>query len=100
MDVSVVSDGRSLAAWNDKKQKYGSSNNSMAILSALQSAGCDPETLSHEPIIISYRGICFSKSVTAMLRLGLPKLAISDLCLLTFLGSLFVYDAFMRGCWR
>jgi hypothetical protein len=100
LDVSVVSDGRCLTVWNEKKQKYGADGNALAITLALRSAGYDIDILCHEPIILSYRGICFPSSVTAMLRLGLPKLLIPNLCLLTLIGSLKVYDTFMQGCWR
>lgn len=100
IDVSIVSDGRSSAVWNEKKQKYGDDEASMSLISTIHAAGCDISFLHHEPFIVSYRGICFPQSVRAILDLGLSKICVSDLCLLTIMGSLSTYDTFMRGTWR
>ncbi|GAA47707.1 retrovirus-related Pol polyprotein from type-2 retrotransposable element R2DM [Clonorchis sinensis] len=63
IDVSVVSDGRGVTVWNEKKQKYGADEFSPDIISALRATGCDVDFLVHQPMIISYRGICFPQSV-------------------------------------
>ncbi|KER29827.1 hypothetical protein T265_03621 [Opisthorchis viverrini] len=65
----------------------------------LHAIGCDIDFLVHQPVIISYRGICFPQSAKAVIGLGLPKVAVSDLCLLAIVGSLRTYDTFMRGTW-
>ncbi|GAA51148.1 retrovirus-related Pol polyprotein from type-1 retrotransposable element R2 [Clonorchis sinensis] len=100
IDVSIVSDGRGVTVWNEKKQKYGADEFSLAIISALRAIGCDVDFLVHQPMIISYRGICFPQSVKAVIGLGLSKVTVSDLCLLAIVGSLRTYDTFMRGTWR
>lgn len=100
IDVTIVSDGRGLTAWNEKKQKYGADENSSAIISALHASNCEIDSLCHEPLVISYRGICFPQSARAVIGLGLSKFTVSDLCLLTIMGSLRTYDTFMRGTWR
>ncbi|GAA55897.1 retrovirus-related Pol polyprotein from type-1 retrotransposable element R2 [Clonorchis sinensis] len=73
---------------------------SLAIISALRVIGCDVDFLVHQPMIISYRGICFPQSTKAVIGLGLSKVTVSDLCLLAIVGSLRTYDTFMRGTWR
>ncbi|GAA50884.1 retrovirus-related Pol polyprotein from type-1 retrotransposable element R2 [Clonorchis sinensis] len=100
IDVSIVSDGRGVTVWNEKKQKYGADEFSLAITSALRAIGCDVDFLVHQPMIISYRGICFPQSAKAVIGLGLSKVAVSDLCLLAIVVSLRTYDTFMRGTWR
>ncbi|GAA55103.1 retrovirus-related Pol polyprotein from type-1 retrotransposable element R2 [Clonorchis sinensis] len=100
IDVSIVSDGRGMTVWNEKKQKYGVDEFSLAIISALRVIGCDVDFLVHQPMIISYRGICFPQSAKAVIGLGLSKVTVSDLCLLAIVGSLRTYDTFMRGTWR
>ncbi|GAA53872.1 ATP-dependent RNA helicase DDX1, partial [Clonorchis sinensis] len=100
IDVSIVSDGRGVTVWNEKKQKYGGDEFSLAIISALRAIGCDVDFLVHQPMIISYRGICFPQSAKAVIGLGLSKVTVSDLCLLAIVGSLRTYDTFMRGTWR
>ncbi|KER26904.1 hypothetical protein T265_13915, partial [Opisthorchis viverrini] len=100
IDVSIVSDGRGVIVWNGKKQKYGADEHSLAIISALHAIGCDIDFLVHQPMIISYRRICFPQSAKAVIGLGFPKVAVSDLCLLAIVGSLRTYDTFMRGTWR
>ncbi|KER21310.1 hypothetical protein T265_10339 [Opisthorchis viverrini] len=89
---------RCLFVYNYKK--YGADEHSLAIISALHAIGCDIDFLVHQPVIISYRGICFPQSAKAVIGLGLPKVAVSDLCLLAIVGSLRTYDTFMRGTWR
>ncbi|GAA55247.1 hypothetical protein CLF_107449, partial [Clonorchis sinensis] len=64
---------------------------------ALRAIGCDVDFLVHQPMIISYRGICFPQSVKAVIGQGLSKVTVSDLCLLAIVGSLRTYDTFMRG---
>ena len=86
--------------WNEKKQKYGADEFSLAIISALRAIGCDVDFLVHQPMIISYRGICFPQSAKAVIGLGLSKVTVSDLCLLAIVGSLRTYGTFMRGTWR
>ncbi|GAA53336.1 hypothetical protein CLF_110035 [Clonorchis sinensis] len=55
---------------------------------ALRAIGCDVDFLVHQPMIISYRGICFPQSAKAVIGLGLSKVTVSDLCLLAIVGSL------------
>ncbi|GAA56006.1 endonuclease-reverse transcriptase [Clonorchis sinensis] len=93
-------DKLSRVKWNEKKQKYGADEFSLAIISALRAIGCDVDFLVHQPMIISYRGICFPQSAKAVIGLGLSKVTVSDLCLLAIVGSLRTYDTFMRGTWR
>ncbi|GAA54331.1 retrovirus-related Pol polyprotein from type-1 retrotransposable element R2 [Clonorchis sinensis] len=100
IDVSIVSDGRGVTVWNVKKQKYGADEFSLAIISALRAIGCDVDFLVHQPMIISYRGICFPQFAKAVIGLGLPKVTVSDLCLLAIVGSLRTYNTFMRSTWR
>ncbi|GAA56546.1 retrovirus-related Pol polyprotein from type-1 retrotransposable element R2 [Clonorchis sinensis] len=100
VDVSIVSDGRGVTVWNEKKQKYGADEFSLAIISALRAIGCDVNILVHQPMIISYRGICFPQSAKAVIGLGISKVTVSDLCLLATVGSLRTYDTFMCGTWR
>ncbi|GAA53523.1 retrovirus-related Pol polyprotein from type-1 retrotransposable element R2, partial [Clonorchis sinensis] len=88
IDVSIVSDGRGVTVWNEKKQTYGADEFSLAIISALRAIGCDVDFLVHQPMIISYRGICFPQSAKAVIGLGLSKVTVSDLCLLAIVGSL------------
>ncbi|GAA49569.1 retrovirus-related Pol polyprotein from type-1 retrotransposable element R2 [Clonorchis sinensis] len=75
IDVKIVSD----------RQSY-----------SLRAIGCDVHFLVHQPMIISYREICFPWSAKAVIGLGLPKVTVSDLCLLAIVGSLRTYDTFMR----
>ncbi|GAA55723.1 retrovirus-related Pol polyprotein from type-1 retrotransposable element R2 [Clonorchis sinensis] len=100
IDVSIVSDGRGMTVWSEKKQKYGADEFSLAIISALRAIGCDVDFLVHQPIIISYRGICFPQSAKAVIGLGPSKVTVSDLCLLAIVGSLRTYGTFMRGTRR
>ncbi|KER26191.1 hypothetical protein T265_06476 [Opisthorchis viverrini] len=79
---------------------WGESLHNSADGRALHAIGCDIDFLVHQPMIISYRGICFPQSAKAVIGLGLPKVAVSDLCLLAIVGSLRTYDTFMRGTWR
>ncbi|GAA47844.1 hypothetical protein CLF_100871 [Clonorchis sinensis] len=67
IDVSIVSDGRGVTVWNEKKQKYGAHQFSLAIISVLRAIGCDVDFLVHRPMIISYRGICFPHSAKAVI---------------------------------
>ncbi|KER22146.1 hypothetical protein T265_09679 [Opisthorchis viverrini] len=73
--------------------------NSGDMRQALHAIGCDIDFLVHQPVIISYRGICFPQSAKAVIGLGLPKVTVRDLCLLAIVGSLRTYDTFMRGTW-
>ncbi|GAA49487.1 hypothetical protein CLF_103142 [Clonorchis sinensis] len=66
---------------------YGADEFSLAIISALRAVGCDVDLLVHQPMIISYRGICFPQSAKAVIGLGLSKVTVSDLCLLAIVGS-------------
>ncbi|GAA48365.1 retrovirus-related Pol polyprotein from type-1 retrotransposable element R2 [Clonorchis sinensis] len=100
IDVSMVSDGRGVTVWNEKKSKYGTDEFLLAIISALRAVGCDVDFSVHQPMIISYRGMCLPQSAKAVIGLGLSKVTISDLCLLAIVGSLRAYDTFMRGIWR
>ncbi|GAA56601.1 retrovirus-related Pol polyprotein from type-1 retrotransposable element R2 [Clonorchis sinensis] len=88
IDVGIVSDGRGVIVWNEKRQKYDGDEFSLAIISALRAIGCDVDFLVHQPMIISYRGICFPQSTKAVIGLRLPKVPVSDLCLLAIVGSL------------
>ncbi|KER27782.1 hypothetical protein T265_05268 [Opisthorchis viverrini] len=58
MDVSIVSDGRGVTVWNEKKQNYDVDGYSLAITSALRAIGWDVDILVHQPRIIVYQGIC------------------------------------------
>ncbi|KER23336.1 hypothetical protein T265_08748 [Opisthorchis viverrini] len=78
IDVSIVSDGRGVTVWNEKKQ-YVADEYSFAIVSALHAIGCDVDFLVHQPMIISYRRICFPQSANAVIGLELPKVTVSDL---------------------
>ena len=100
IDVSIVGDGRMQSAWSEKIEKYSSEAHTTAITSVLSSMGKPVERVHHEPLILSFRGICYTKSAKALIRLGLPRHSISDLCLLTIIGSLRTYDTFMCGTWR
>ena len=100
MDVSIVGDGSAATAWLNKKEKYGTERQLAVIRLALSHVGSPVDTISKEPIILSYRGICYTKSVRALILHGLPRYVISDLCLLTIKGSLGTYDFFMNGTWR
>ncbi|GAA52934.1 polyprotein [Clonorchis sinensis] len=77
-----------IGMWNEKKQKYSADEFSLAIISAQRAVGCDVDFLVHQPMIISYRGICFPQSAEAVIGLGLSKVTVSDLCLLAIVGSL------------
>ena len=100
MDVSIVGDGRAATAWLDKNEKYGTERPLAAIRLALLHVGSPVDRISNQPIILSYRGICYTKSVKALILHGLPRYVISDLCLLTVKGWLSTYDVFKRGTWR
>ncbi|GAA57683.1 hypothetical protein CLF_113073, partial [Clonorchis sinensis] len=86
IDVSIVSDGRGVTVWNEKKQKHGADEFSLAISSALRAIGCDVDFLDHQPMIISYRGICFPQPAKPVIGLGHSKVTVSDLCLLAIVG--------------
>ncbi|GAA52030.1 retrovirus-related Pol polyprotein from type-2 retrotransposable element R2DM [Clonorchis sinensis] len=77
IDVSIVSDGRGMTVCNEKKQKYCADEFSLAIISALRAIGCDVDFLVRQPMIISYRGICFPQSAKAVIGLGLSKVTIA-----------------------
>lgn len=100
IDISVVGDGRLQSAWSEKVEKYSTETHTAAITSVLSLMGQPVEHVYHEPLIFSFRGACYIKSVKAILRFGLPRYTISDLCLLTIIGSLRTYDTFMCGTWR
>ncbi|GAA51154.1 endonuclease-reverse transcriptase [Clonorchis sinensis] len=93
-DVSIVSDERGVAVWNEKKQKYRADEFSLAIISALRAIGCDVDFLVHQPMIISYRALCFPQSAKAVIGLGLPTVTVSDLCLLAIVGSLLHFNSY------
>ncbi|GAA53447.1 retrovirus-related Pol polyprotein from type-1 retrotransposable element R2 [Clonorchis sinensis] len=99
IDVSMVSDGGRVTVWNEKKQKYGADEYSLAI-SEIRAIVCDVDFLVHQPLIISYRGICFPQPAKAFIGLGLPKVTVSDFCLFAIFGCPLTYDTFMRGTWR
>ncbi|GAA47632.1 endonuclease-reverse transcriptase [Clonorchis sinensis] len=99
IDVSIVSDGRGMIVWNEKKQKYGADEFSLAIISALSAIGCDVDFLVHQPMSISYRGICFPQSAKAVIRQGLSKVTVRDLCLLTIVGSLRPVRSAVTNIW-
>ncbi|GAA54712.1 hypothetical protein CLF_105081, partial [Clonorchis sinensis] len=63
---------------------------------ALRAIGCDVDFFVHQPMIISYRGICFPQSAKAVIGLGLPKITVNDLCLLAAMDALRTYDTFMH----
>ncbi|GAA57064.1 hypothetical protein CLF_112080 [Clonorchis sinensis] len=64
---------------------------------ALCAIGCDVDFLVHQPMIISYRGICFPQSAKAVIGLGLSAVTVSDLCLLAIVGSLHNFSVGERG---
>ncbi|KER27430.1 hypothetical protein T265_05534 [Opisthorchis viverrini] len=66
----------------------------------LRALGCGVDFLVHQPMIISYRGICFPESTKDVIELEPPKVTVSILCLLNILGSLRTCDTFMCGTWR
>ena len=100
MDVSIVGDGRAATAWLDKNEKLGAERPLAAIRLALLHVGSPVDRIFNQPIILSYRGICYTKSVKALILHGPTRKVISDLCLLTIKGSLSTYDVLMRGTWR
>ena len=77
MDVSIVGDGRAATAWLDKNEKYGTERPLAAIRLALSHVGSPVDRISNQPIILSYRGICYTKSVKALILHGLPRYVIS-----------------------
>ncbi|KER32744.1 hypothetical protein T265_01231 [Opisthorchis viverrini] len=84
IDISIGSDGPGVTVWNEKKQKYGADEYSSSVLRVI---GCDFDFLVHQPMIISYRGICFPQYAKAVLGLGLLNITVSVLCLLATVGS-------------
>ncbi|GAA51587.1 endonuclease-reverse transcriptase, partial [Clonorchis sinensis] len=78
IDVSIASDGRRVTVWNEKKQKYGADEFSLAIISVLRTIGCDIDFLVHQPMMISYRGICFLNPPKLLLDWDFLRTNISD----------------------
>ncbi|GAA48941.1 retrovirus-related Pol polyprotein from type-1 retrotransposable element R2 [Clonorchis sinensis] len=91
IDVSIVSDVRGVTVRNEKKQKYGADEFSLAIISALRAIDCDVDFLVDQPMLTSYRGTCFPRSAKALIGLKLRKVTVSDLCLPAIVGSLRTY---------
>ncbi|GAA47470.1 hypothetical protein CLF_100405 [Clonorchis sinensis] len=73
VDVSMRSDGSGVTVWNENKQKYEDDDRLLAIISVLHATDCSVDFLVHQPMIISYRQICFPQSAKAVIGLGLPK---------------------------
>ncbi|GAA47678.1 beta-catenin-like protein 1 [Clonorchis sinensis] len=69
IDVVIILDGRGVAVCNEKKQKYDDDDDEYSF--AIISAGCDVDFLVHQPMIISYRGVCFPQSAKAIVKMGL-----------------------------
>ncbi|GAA55133.1 retrovirus-related Pol polyprotein from type-1 retrotransposable element R2 [Clonorchis sinensis] len=97
IDVSIVSDGRGVTVRNEKKEKHGVDEYSLAIISTLRAIGCDVDFLVHQPMTIAYRGIGFPQSAKTVIGLGRPKVTVT---VTAIVSSLRTYDTFMRGAWH
>lgn len=93
MDVSVVAGNRLEETWRLKIEKYGSPQNTSAILKWATS----PRTIHHLPVIISSRGLLYGPSGRGIRTMGLTIRDLMDICLLVVMGSLKCYDLYMRG---
>lgn len=95
LDVSVVAGYRMAESWDLKVEKYGRPDR----VADIRKWAAIPEKtrVSHLPVIVSNRGLCYRPSGDGLRGLGLMSRDITDLCLLAISGSLKCFDLYMRG---
>ncbi len=92
LDVSVVANSRMKISQQLKVGKYGSQDNSEAIMTWINSE----KPVKHQPVILSSRGLMYGLTGRGLRALGLTTRDLSDLCLLAVAGSLKCYDTYTR----
>ncbi len=90
LDVSVVANSRMEISQQLKVGKYGSQENSEAIMTWIDSE----KTIKHQPVIQSSRALMYGPTGRGLRALGLTTRDLSNLCLLALAGSLKCYDTY------
>ena len=97
LDFSISNPTNAQQAYEFKRSKYGSPACVSRTKSFLHSLNLLPNNVKQIPIIVSFRGIMFSRSERHLLSLGFSKTDISDICLSAISGCVKTYDCYMRG---
>lgn len=92
MDITIVSSARLAESWRLKEEKYNSPTNRQAISEWDESKG----QLRDLSIVISTRGLMYGPSGRGLRGIGLGNRDIMDLCLMSILGSIKIYDCYMN----
>jgi hypothetical protein len=95
LDVTVVAGGRVESSWNEKVLKYSTVSCELGIRAMFPHL--TDVTIIHAPVVITNRGLLYTKSASVLRKLCLHNFDLSDICLLTIRGTLAVYDVYMRG---
>ncbi|KAF8563781.1 hypothetical protein P879_11947 [Paragonimus westermani] len=96
MDVTIVNTRRMIESWNLKIVKYHKPAINEMIPKVCEYKGLEARAVKHIPIVLSDRGMLLQRSGMALRRAGLTNRDLSDICLLTTVGSLKCYDTYMR----
>uniref|UniRef100_A0A8C7YCS3 ribonuclease H n=1 Tax=Oryzias sinensis TaxID=183150 RepID=A0A8C7YCS3_9TELE len=97
IDVTVTDESKMEFGHQIKIDKYGSEPNHTAIDNYLKQNGFNHDVLQHMPFVVNLRGLIYKKSLSHLHSCGLTNRDMSRLCLMTIVGSLKIYDVYMRG---
>ncbi|KAH8848938.1 Retrovirus-related Pol polyprotein from type-2 retrotransposable element R2DM [Schistosoma japonicum] len=95
LDVIICADERSNTSWNAKLRKYNRPTLNKCYRNVFDLSGVPEAKVRHLPVVVTMRGMLYSKTETGLRQLGLPKSTISWLSEQTIIGSLICYDAYM-----
>ncbi|KAA3669836.1 uncharacterized protein DEA37_0014257 [Paragonimus westermani] len=96
MDVTIVSSRRLAESWHLKISKYDNLATNAMIVSVCTDNNSESCAVKHTPVVLSDRGELYQKSGLELRKIGFTDRDISDICLLTIIGSLKCYDVYMR----
>lgn len=96
LDVQVCGDDNASLAYDTKIAKYSAVDS--AILRFVAAAGApSTSSVSHQPAIISFRGVVYSRTLSDLRALQCTDLDVADCCLLALSGSARASAIFFGG---
>ncbi|KAA3672144.1 uncharacterized protein DEA37_0008266 [Paragonimus westermani] len=96
MDVTTVSSRRLVESWHLKVSKYDNPATNVMIASVCTDNNSESYAVKHTPVVLSDMGEFYQKSGLELRKIGFTDRDISDICLLTTIGSLKCYDVYMQ----
>ena len=97
LDLTICDPGLIASVWKGKETKYNTTEVNTNILSHLGSLGLEVHSVQHHPIVVTYNGLMYGKSSHSLKNCGLTARDIGNICVATMMGSIKIYDQYMRG---